>query len=322
MALWNNINVAALQASGDVSTTEADLGDSDKVFSGSHITRAADAAGLALSARIPSQFSRVATGIRNAEEGAPLAQTVEAALNETQCILRRMRDLSVRAANIGRHEAHARRNIQFEINQLKHELTRVADTADLDRSALPVGKHDGTSQVGANVKVRLSQGTSAADLGLAGLDVTLDATGITCATYAAATITTRSTQTNANDSTEAQPLVALNGSVGYRGRTMDLATIGFGAGASTTARLRVINDALAAAGVRATATVDSTGSVVFTGAEFADSTSPADIAAVAVRFERATGADAGIVVIDAAIKKVSRSAWLANQIDRINAGRA
>jgi len=178
MGLSVNTNVAALNAARNLTSTQGALSKSlEKLSSGFRINRAADdAAGLAISEGMRSQIGGIKMGVRNAQDGISVVQTAEGALNETHSILQRMRDLSVQAANSGSLNADAKGNIQTEVTQLNSELTRIADTTKFNGKALLDGNYSGTFQVGANagetISVSVTQGMSAADLGVSGIDVT------------------------------------------------------------------------------------------------------------------------------------------------------
>jgi flagellin len=91
---------------------------------------------------------------RNAQDGISLIQTAEGALNETQAILQRMRELAVQAAN-DTNTASDRAQIQKEIDQLAQELGRIGrttqfNTRNLLNGSLAAGKATLTFQIGAN----------------------------------------------------------------------------------------------------------------------------------------------------------------------------
>ncbi|MCG8502610.1 MAG: flagellin, partial [Firmicutes bacterium] len=72
----------------------------EKLSSGMRINRAGDdAAGLAISEKMRAQIRGLNQASRNAQDGISLVQTAEGALQETQAILQRMRELAVQAAN-------------------------------------------------------------------------------------------------------------------------------------------------------------------------------------------------------------------------------
>ncbi|MCL6627408.1 MAG: flagellin, partial [Alicyclobacillus shizuokensis] len=71
-----------------------------QLSTGKRINSAADdAAGLAISQKMQAQINGLDQASQNAQDGISLIQTAEGALNETQSILQRMRELAVQAAN-------------------------------------------------------------------------------------------------------------------------------------------------------------------------------------------------------------------------------
>ena len=135
MGLSINQNIAAVNSYRNLSNTQNDLSKSlEKLSSGFRINRAADdAAGLAISEGLRSQIGGLKLAARNAQDGISVVQTAEGALTETHAILQRMRDLGVQAANDSNNRPTLKRNITTEMSQLKDELTRIADTTQLQR---------------------------------------------------------------------------------------------------------------------------------------------------------------------------------------------
>jgi flagellin len=127
-----------------------------------------DAAGLAISDRMTSQIRGLNQAARNSNDGISLAQTAEGALQETTNILQRMRELAVQSAN-DTNSASDRSSLQAEVNQLKQEMTRIADTTTFNGKNLLDGSMTSAQfQVGANANQTISFGINsaqAADLG-------------------------------------------------------------------------------------------------------------------------------------------------------------
>ena len=72
----------------------------EKLSSGLRINRAGDdAAGLAISEKMRGQIRGLDQASANAQDGISMIQTAEGALNETHCILQRMRELSSSISN-------------------------------------------------------------------------------------------------------------------------------------------------------------------------------------------------------------------------------
>jgi len=145
-------NVAAFNAYRNLSVTDGQMAKSlEKLSSGYRINRAADdAAGLAISEGLRSQTGGLKVAVRNAQDGISVVQTAEGALNETQAILQRMRDLAVQASNGGSQDTNAQAAANTEFTQLNSELDRIAKTTSFGSTKLLDGTYNGTFQVGAN----------------------------------------------------------------------------------------------------------------------------------------------------------------------------
>ena len=108
----------------------------EKLSSGYRINRAGDdAAGLAISEKMRGQIRGLNQASRNAQDSISMIQTAEGALNETQAILQRMRELSVQSAN-DTNVGIDREAIQNEVNQLKSEINRISDTTEFNTKKL------------------------------------------------------------------------------------------------------------------------------------------------------------------------------------------
>ncbi len=132
-----NHNIAALNTYRQLSANTVNTSRSlEKLSSGLRINRAGDdAAGLAISEKMRSQIRGLDTAARNANDGISLIQTAEGALNETHSILQRMKELAVQAAN-DTNTAEDRAEIQKEIDQLKTEVTRIAEQTEFNTKPL------------------------------------------------------------------------------------------------------------------------------------------------------------------------------------------
>ena len=187
MALTINTNVASLNAQRNLSASQTDLNQSmQRLSSGLRINSAKDdAAGLAISDRMTSQITGLNQAVRNSNDGISLAQTAEGALQESTNILQRMRELAVQSAN-DTNSASDRQSLQAEVNQLKQELSRIAESTTFNGKKLLDGSMSNAQfQVGADANQTISFGISSArstDLGNNSL-TTDNATGIEAATY-------------------------------------------------------------------------------------------------------------------------------------------
>ncbi len=154
----------------------------EKLSSVYRINRAGDdAAGLSISEKMRAQIRGLNQASRNAQDGISLIQTAEGALNETQAILQRMRELAVQSAN-DTNVATDRTKIQAEMNELSKEVTRIADTTEFNTQKLLDGNFEQKQfQIGSNKdqKVDLEiNGMNALDLKIVGQEGMSVASGV------------------------------------------------------------------------------------------------------------------------------------------------
>ena len=104
----------------------------EKLSSGFKINRAGDdAAGLAISERMKAQIKGLDAASNNSQDGISLVQTAEGALNEVHDMLNRMVELATKAAN-GVYTESQRANYSDEVEQLKSEINRIADSTNFN----------------------------------------------------------------------------------------------------------------------------------------------------------------------------------------------
>jgi len=189
MALTINTNVASLNAQRNLGKSQADLNRSmQRLSSGLRINSAKDdAAGLAISDRMTAQIRGLNQAARNANDGISMSQTAEGALQETTNILQRLRELAIQSAN-DTNSASDRTSLQAEVNQLKQEITRIANTTTFnERKVLDGSLINAQFQVGANANETISFAIASAkaeDLGSNEIATNSDI-GIEAATTAA-----------------------------------------------------------------------------------------------------------------------------------------
>ncbi len=128
-----NHNMNAMNAHRNMMNNTNKAGKSmEKLSSGLRINRAGDdAAGLAISEKMRSQIRGLDQAARNGQDGISMIQTAEGALNETQSILQRMRELADQSAN-GTNTDADRSSIQDEMNQLTSEINRIGNTTEFN----------------------------------------------------------------------------------------------------------------------------------------------------------------------------------------------
>ena len=143
-----NHNMNALNAHRNMNVNNTAAGKSmEKLSSGLRINRAGDdAAGLAISEKMRGQIRGLTQASRNASDGISMIQTAEGALNETQNILQRMRELSVQSSN-DTNTAADRESIQKEIEQLTEEIDRIGNNTEFNTQSLLKG--DGSTKLEA-----------------------------------------------------------------------------------------------------------------------------------------------------------------------------
>ena len=140
-------NMAAANTNRQLGITTGNIAKStEKLSSGFKINRAGDnAAGLTISEKMRAQIRGLEQASTNAQDGISLIQTAEGALNETQSILQRMRELAVQASNDTNVSAD-RAAISKELNALIDEVDRIAKDTEFNKMKLLNGSlEDGYS---------------------------------------------------------------------------------------------------------------------------------------------------------------------------------
>ena len=182
-------NISAMNANNAMTRNVSGLGKStEKLSTGYAINRAADnAAGLAISEKMRSQIRGLSQATSNANDAISLIQTAEGGLQETEDILQRMRELSVQSAN-GTYTDEDREQIQHEVDALKAEIDRIAESTEFNEMKLLDGSLDGgvgnTGEYGPRYGVELVQAGAATlsdNLSLEGSSITSSVTGVTVA---------------------------------------------------------------------------------------------------------------------------------------------
>ena len=121
----------------------------EKLSSGFRINRAADdAAGLSISEKMRAQVRGLNRASMNAQDGISMVQAAEGALQESQKILQRMRELAVQGANDVNADED-RSAIIAELHQLGLELDRIADTTNFNGKYILSGAYALTEDEGS-----------------------------------------------------------------------------------------------------------------------------------------------------------------------------
>ena len=120
----------------------------EKLSSGYKINRAGDdAAGLAISEKMRAQITGLEGAQKNAKDGISLVQTAEGALTEVHSMLNRMYKLAEQSAN-GTYDSTTDRNqLQKEVDSLRTEINRIADSSNFNGLNLLDGSLSGNAQV-------------------------------------------------------------------------------------------------------------------------------------------------------------------------------
>ncbi|WP_442871139.1 flagellin N-terminal helical domain-containing protein [Acutalibacter muris] len=123
--------------------TKALSGNLEKLSSGYKINRAGDdAAGLAISEKMRAQITGLNAAQKNVKDGISLVKTAEGAMQEIQDMLNRMDYLATQSANGTYDNEVDRANLQKEVDALKTEINRIADSANFNGIKLLDGSQD------------------------------------------------------------------------------------------------------------------------------------------------------------------------------------
>ena len=156
-------NIMALNAYRNYTNNTSALSKNlEKLSSGYKINRAGDdAAGLAISEKMRAQITGLETAQKNAKDGISLVQTAEGALTEVHDMLNRMVELADQSANGTYDNETDRANLQKEVQQLKDEINRIADSANFNGIKLLDGSMDAEGiGGGANMSVNFGSVTA------------------------------------------------------------------------------------------------------------------------------------------------------------------
>ena len=137
-------NIMAMNAYRNYNTnTKALSGNLEKLSSGYKINRAGDdAAGLAISEKMRAQITGLDAAQKNVKDGISLVKTAEGAMQEIQDMLNRMDYLATQSANGTYDNDVDRKNLQKEVDALKTEIDRIADSANFNGIKLLDGSLD------------------------------------------------------------------------------------------------------------------------------------------------------------------------------------
>ena len=116
----------------------------EKLSSGYKINRAGDdAAGLAISEKMRAQITGLQAASKNVKDGVSLVKTAEGALQEVHDMLNRMDYLATQSANGTYDDKVDRANLQKEVDSLRNEINRIADSSNFNGKKLLDGTMGG-----------------------------------------------------------------------------------------------------------------------------------------------------------------------------------
>ena len=153
-------NITAMNSYRNYNTNNSALAKNlEKLSSGYKVNRAGDdAAGLAISEKMRAQITGIEGATKNAKDGISLIQTAEGALTEVHSMLNRMTSLAEQSANGTYDNEVDRTQLQKEIESLKSEIDRVADSTNYNGIKLLDGSlgggvisYTGTVALGADI---------------------------------------------------------------------------------------------------------------------------------------------------------------------------
>ncbi len=281
----------------------------ERLSSGLRINSASDdAAGLAISEKMRAQINGLNMAVKNAQDAISLVQTAEGALNEVHSILQRMRELAVQASSDTNTDVD-RAQIQKEVNQLKEEIDRIARTTEfntkklLDGSIQPFRKSPVENIVtGGNIGVNEikdtdengTAGTYVIEVGQFDTDTTLDVRvtlfTVSGSTSNSADITAKSISIGNITIVWSTTDIGVNGSDTPQGTVVDSAVVRVDSAVTTNANPLVFQIGA------------NEGQNMFSGI---DKMNSAALGLASVDVSLASTAQRSIMIIDAAIFKVS-----------------
>jgi len=138
-----NYNQSAILANSCLNRTDKNLKNSmEKLSSGFKINHAKDnPAGYAISNRMNAQIGGLGVAKANTNDGISVVETADGAMGEISSMLQRMSQLAVQASN-GTMSDEDRQVIDNEIQQLKQEITRIANDTEFNGQKLLDGSFD------------------------------------------------------------------------------------------------------------------------------------------------------------------------------------
>ena len=162
-------NIMAMNAYRNYNNNTSALSKNlEKLSSGYKINRAGDdAAGLAISEKMRAQITGLKAATKNVKDGVSLVKTAEGAMQEVHDMLNRMDSLATQSANGTYDNEVDRANLQKEVNALKSEIDRIADSSNFNGQKLLDGSMDGLQTDIYKGAANTAGNTAAVDLSIA-----------------------------------------------------------------------------------------------------------------------------------------------------------
>lgn len=162
-------NIMAMNAYRNYNNNTSALSKNlEKLSSGYKINRAGDdAAGLAISEKMRAQITGLKAASKNVKDGVSLVKTAEGALQEVHDMLNRMDSLATQSANGTYDNEVDRLNLQKEVNSLRSEIDRIADSANFNGKKLLDGSMDGLQTTNYKKAADTAGNKAAIDLSIA-----------------------------------------------------------------------------------------------------------------------------------------------------------
>ena len=162
-------NIMAMNAYRNYNNNTSALSKNlEKLSSGYKINRAGDdAAGLAISEKMRAQITGLKAASKNVKDGVSLVKTAEGALQEVHDMLNRMDSLATQSANGTYDNEVDRLNLQKEVNSLRSEIDRIADSSNFNGKKLLDGSMDGLKTTNFKAAADTNGNKAAIDLSIA-----------------------------------------------------------------------------------------------------------------------------------------------------------
>ena len=162
-------NIMAMNAYRNYNNNTSALSKNlEKLSSGYKINRAGDdAAGLAISEKMRAQITGLKAASKNVKDGVSLVKTAEGALQEVHDMLNRMDYLATQSANGTYDNEVDRLNLQKEVNSLRSEIDRIADSSNFNGKKLLDGSMDGLKTTNFKAAADTNSNKAAIDLSIA-----------------------------------------------------------------------------------------------------------------------------------------------------------